>query len=219
MSASAGDARSGLSIAERVRRYVDARPVVRSALARDLVNLSELTRQIAADTDIQGKHAILAACRRYKADLDPEPYGAPIREALEEARLDIRTQVESLTLRGVRREHLEAALGALEGKPFHVIGGEDRCTVVTDPDQARRVRQVLPEGTLARTREGLAEARITASRALDEVPGFTNFVTSSLVQRGVHPLHVVSGPRSVALVFEPDDLTATVEVLDPLVGR
>ena len=59
-----------VSVAQAVRTYIDARPVVRDALAMGIVNLSALTRRIRDETGLGSEEAVLVACRRYK----PAPY-------------------------------------------------------------------------------------------------------------------------------------------------
>lgn len=219
MSTPAQQAGSTLSTAERVRRYIDERPVVRTALAQGLINLSELTRQIVADTDLQGKHAILAACRRYAADLEPGAYGQRIREALSTARLDVRTQIESLTFDAGTTADVTGCLGPTERDSIvHLVHGQDRFTVVTEAPLARELREALPDHRLQAARRGLVEARVSLPEDAAGVPGFASFLSSSLAQRGVDPVHQVTGPRSTAFVFDQSDLTTTVSVLDPLIG-
>ena len=54
-----------VSVAQAVRTYIDARPVVRDALALGIVNLSALTRRIRDETGLGSEEAVLVACRRY----------------------------------------------------------------------------------------------------------------------------------------------------------
>ncbi|HEX2065666.1 MAG TPA: hypothetical protein VHI93_02535, partial [Candidatus Thermoplasmatota archaeon] len=84
------------SVAQSVRAYIDARPVVRDALALGIVNLSALTRRIREETGLGSEEAVLVACRRYRPQAPPD-YQAAIRRVLDKSKLEVRTRVATLT--------------------------------------------------------------------------------------------------------------------------
>src|SRR5437773_1519400 len=88
---SAGGAGGGLgpptvSVAQSVRSFIDARPVVRDALGMGIVNLSALTRQIREETGLGSEEAVLVACRRYHPRHATPDYQAAIRKVLDKSK-------------------------------------------------------------------------------------------------------------------------------------
>src|SRR5688572_5339011 len=86
------------SVAQAVRTYIDARPVVRDALAMGIVNLSALTRRIRDETGLGTEEAVLVACRRYTPKHATADYQAGIRKVLDKSKLEVRTRNSTLTL-------------------------------------------------------------------------------------------------------------------------
>ncbi|MFO1533684.1 MAG: hypothetical protein ABR562_08355, partial [Thermoplasmatota archaeon] len=135
------------SIAQSVRGYIDARPVVRDALGMGIVNLSALTRVIRDETGLGSEEAVLVACRRYHPKNTGPNYQAGIRRVLDKSKLEVRTRVAVLTAHSSWKlfGRLEKALGAVAGRshPVHVLHGSESITIITDETILAEVEEAL----------------------------------------------------------------------------
>lgn len=212
----------GGSIAGRVRRYIDRRPVVRSALAKGIVNLSELTRQIIDVTGIDQKHAILAACRRYQGDLEAGTYGSGVRSLLAGMRLEVCTRISTITVPRSSDHGLLTEIGGRRRKEetqLHVAEDGIRRTFILNEDVARELVQTIDDHDLVGYQANLVTANLRFPKPIEDADGLLAYLTTNLWHRGVSPRNTVSGHKGVVLVLDQSGLATAVEVLEGLVDR
>ncbi len=177
------------SVAQSVRGYIDARPVIRDALGLGIVNLSALTRQIRDDTGLGSEEAVLVACRRYKPANHPD-YQAGIRRVLDKSKLEVRTRVATLTLHPSWKlfARLEKAMAAMQGRshPIHVLHGSESITIITDEALVGEMQDILGSEDLIKKRTGLVELNIRSPDTIEDVPGILAFLASSLANKGIN---------------------------------
>lgn len=209
------------SIAERVRRFIDERPVVRDAMAMEIVNLSALTRQIMAETGIEKREAVLAACRRY--EFEPvASYEEAIRGVLSKSKLEVRTAVVVLTAPRSFSflTKLEEAMEVVKGRevPLHVIQGSEAVTVISDEGFREDLEAVLGRQELINVREGLVEVNVRSPDVVEDVPGILAFLTSSLAERGVNFVDVISCYKDNMFLVAEEDLQTVFSTFNRIVG-
>lgn len=215
-----GDERS---TASRVREYIDLHPSIKDGVRMGVVNLSALARKIVDEVpEVTSEEAALVACRRYEVDPNEEINEEAIRQVLADSKLEMRTNVDVVTVpaaQGVDRR-LEAALEDVEAStgPLHVIRGSAGLTVVTDGAVADEVAEVLGEGAGASRRSGLVELVVTSPEVIEETPGILAYLATTLSSRGINLVEVVSTYRDTIFVIEDEDLPATFEILNQIVG-
>lgn len=218
MSEAAG---GSTSIAETVRRYLDARPVVRDALAMGIVNLSALSRQIVEETGAESADAVLAACRRYDPPKRTEGYQAAIRRVLSRSKLEVRTHVAILTARPSWStfHKVEQAMNRVRGRdvPIHVIQGSESLTIITDEGFHDDLAELIGDEALIKSRTGMVEINLRSPEVIEDVPGILAFVTSTLSDRGINFVEVISCYKDTMFVVEQDDLSETFDVLNRLI--
>jgi hypothetical protein len=208
------------SVAQSVRSYIDARPVVRDALGLGIVNLSALTRRIRDETGLGTEEAVLVACRRYKAPHASPDYQAAIRRVLDKSKLEVRTKVATLTaypnLKTFAR--LEKALAALQGRshPIHVLHGSESVTLITDEALIDEMESVMGDETI-KVRKGLVELNIRSPDSVEDVPGIVAFLASSLAAKGINFNEVVSCYKDNIFLIDEADLFPAFEVLNGLI--
>lgn len=207
------------SIAKTVRGYIDARPVVRDALRMGIVNLSALTRRIQSDTGIDQEEAVLVACRRYQPP-KAAAYEDGIRRVLDASKLEVRTRVAVLTVRASWRlmARLDKALGAMQGQdPVHVLRGSDSITIILDEGMVQEVEDILGSDEVINRTRGLVEVNLRSPSLIEEVPGILSFLVSSLSERDINLLQVISCHKDNMFVLDQDDLYAAMEILNGLI--
>ncbi len=210
-----------VSVAQAVRQYIDAHPVVRDALALDIVNLSALTRRIMSETGLRAEEAILVACRRYKPRSAKADYQAAIRRVLDKSKLEVRTRVAVLTAHPSWRlfGKLEKALNAVQGRshPIHVLHGSESITIITDETLLEEMEEILGSDDLIKKRAGLVELNIRSPDSIEDVPGILAFLASSLAARDINFVEVISCYKDNMFLIEEGDLFKAFEVLNGLI--
>ncbi len=211
------------SIAQRVRWYIDAHPVVRDALAMGIVNLSALTRKIMDEEGIASREAVLAACRRYEDHRERPDYEAGIRRILSRSKLEVRTHMSVITARpsweslAKLREAMEAARG--RDVPLHVIQGSESLTIITDEGFEEELTGILGRSQILNVHEDLVEVNLRSPDVIEEVPGILSFVASTLSERGINFIDVISCYKDNMFIIEEGDLFTTFEALNRLIGE
>lgn len=208
------------SVAQSVRSYIDARPVVRDALGLGIVNLSALTRVIQDETGLGSEEAVLVACRRYKPHNQGADYQKGIRRVLDKSKLEVRTRVATLTAHPNWKTfaRLEKALNALQGRshPIHILHGSESITLITDESLIAEVEELMGEDTI-KARKGLVELNIRSPENIEDVPGILAFLASSLAAKGINFNEVVSCYKDNIFLIDEADLFAAFEVLNGLI--
>jgi hypothetical protein len=212
---------SPTSVAGSVRAYIDARPVVRDALAMGIVNLSALTRHIRKETGLGSEEAVLVACRRYVPQHANPDYQAGIRRILDKSKLEVRTRVATLTLHPSWKlfARLEKAMGQLQGRnyPIHVLHGSESITIITDEALMREMKETLGDEDLIKETDGLVELNIRSPDSIEDVPGVLAFLASTMSARGINFIEVVSCYKDNIFIIEEGDLFKAFEVLNGLI--
>jgi hypothetical protein len=207
-------------VAQSVRAYIDARPVVRDALGLGIVNLSALTRRIQEETGLGSEEAVLVACRRYKPHSSNPDYQAAIRRVLDKSKLEVRTRVATLTAHPNWKSfaRLEKALNALQGRshPIHVLHGSESITIITDEALMAEMEGIMGDEAI-KARRGLVELNIRSPDSIEDVPGILAFLASSLAAKGINFNEVVSCYKDNIFLIDEADLFQAFEVLNGLI--
>ncbi|MEA3204077.1 MAG: hypothetical protein QOI63_1757 [Thermoplasmata archaeon] len=208
------------SVAQSVRAYIDARPVVRDALSLGIVNLSALTRRIQDETGLGSEEAVLVACRRYKPQAAGPDYQAAIRRVLDKSKLEVRTKVATLTAHPNWKTfaRLEKALAAVQGRshPIHVLHGSESITIITDEALLAEMEDIMGDEAF-KSRKGLVELNIRSPDSIEDVPGILAFLASSLAAKGINFNEVVSCYKDNIFLIDEADLFPAFEVLNGLI--
>lgn len=208
------------SVAQSVRAYIDARPIVRDALALGIVNLSALTRQIRDETGLGSEEAVLVACRRYQPPTTGKAAQVAIRKVLDKSKLEVRTRVATLTAHPNWKSfaRLEKALAAVQGRnhPIHVLHGSESITIITDETMMPEVEGLMGDETI-KVRRNLVELNIRSPDSIEDVPGILAFLASSLAAKGINFNEVVSCYKDNIFLIDEEDLFEAFNVLNGLI--
>lgn len=210
-----------VSVAQAVRTYIDARPVVRDALAMGIVNLSALTRRIRDETGLGSEEAVLVACRRYSPKTAQPDYQAGIRKVLDKSKLEVRTRIATLALHPSAKTfaRLEKAVNALQGRthPIHMLHGSESITIITDESLLAEMKGTLGGDDVIKESKGLVELNIRSPDSIEDVPGVLAFLASTMAARGINFLEVVSCYKDNIFIIEEADLFQAFQVLNGLI--
>jgi hypothetical protein len=209
------------SVAQSVRAYIDARPVVRDALGMGIVNLSALTRRIREETGLGSEEAVLVACRRYQPRAGGPSYQAAIRRVLDKSKLEVRTRVAVVTAHPSWKlfARLEKALSAVSGRshPVHVLHGSESITIITDETLLGELEAALGGEEIIKARKGLVELNIRSPDSIEDVPGILAFLASSLAAKGINFVEVVSCYKDNMFLIDEEDMFQAFQALNGLI--
>lgn len=211
------------STASRVREYIDLHPSIKDGVRMGIVNLSALARRIVDEVpEVTSEEAALVACRRYEVDPNEEINEEAIRRVLDRSKLEMRTNVDVVTVRPSRglSSRLEGAMEELGSSttPLHVIRGSAGVTVVTDGAAADEVVELVGESEVVSRRSGLVELVVTSPEVIEETPGILAYLATTLSSRGINLVEVVSTYRDTIFVIEEEDLPPAFETLNQIVA-
>ena len=192
-----------MTIAQSVREYLKNKPYLLEALEKDIVNLSELSRQIQTELKINNTTATKAALRRFAEELRKH------KQRREEKVLQIlkRSAISVYDRKSViiTSKELEKESGMkvdLPGKFVYLLD-----------------RSELPERISALVKhENCTLIVINSPIELEATPGVVAFLTSMLAEQNLNIIEFISCYTETVIVVEKKDSLKTYEVLTNLIG-
>lgn len=207
------------SVAHRVRAYLDSHPTLADALRAGVANHSALARRVAAELDVRGIDAVLAACRRYPRGRGELFREGSIRRVLRKSRIETRTKVAAVTL-GQGTDVLQR-LGDVveelldESSLCRVIQVSRGTVVLVDEDSLDRLLKPLREEQVVRIRRNLVEVAVTSPESIEETPGLLRHLTGVLAAQGINIVEALSCYTDTIFLLDQSDLARAIAVLTP----
>jgi len=205
------------SIAQITKEYIEGHPSIRDCIRYDIVNFSALSRKIMDEMEIRNEEAVLVACRRYAEERRHPVREAEIRDVLKNSRIEMRTKISIVTARNdwLVLANLENAVKGLLTKKtiLQVIQGANAITIITDEDIADRVAGIIGKENVLKTRRDLAEVVLRSPEKIAETSGVLSFLLSSLSERGVNAVEVVSCYTDSIFIVEEKDMMKAYNIL------
>lgn len=192
-----------MTIAHKVRDYLKDRPYILEALEKGIVNLSELSRRIQNELNIESLPAVKAALRRF---------------------------TEELQRRKHRRE--ERVLKLLKESTITLHDGK-AVVVTTKPVEIEDKIRVSLEGKFVYLVEKSVLARITSAlqkhadcvmiiihspTELEATPGVVAFLTTLLAEQNINIIEFISCWTDTIIVVDKKDSLKAYEILSSVVG-
>jgi len=206
-----------ISIARRVREYLDAHPPLGDALRAGVANHAALARRIADDLGVRQLEAVVAACRRYPRGRG-EAYGeAAARRVLRKSRIESRSKVAAITV-GLGTDVLQR-LGDVveelldENLLCRVIQVSRGTVILVDEDSVSRVTRQLREAQIIRVRRGLVEVAVTSPESIEETPGLLRLLAGVLSTRSINIVEALSCYTDTIFLVDEKDLSPTIATL------
>lgn len=183
---------TGMSVAEDVRAYVEDRPYIQEALARDIVNYAALARQVQEEVG-GGFEAVKVALRRIAED---------IREG-----------------RGRRRETVRDVLAgtSIELKGGMQVCKTDRIREATVMGKTAHGYTLVQEQGVECPGERIMDQVLLTLKSPDDLehaPGVLAYVLSLLAGRGINVTECISCREDTHIVVDAADATEAFSVLN-----
>ncbi len=192
-----------MTIAQNVRNHLQNKPYLLEALEKDIVNLSELSRQIQEELEIENMSAIKAALRRFSEELQKH------KQKREEKVLQVlkRSSIAVYDRKSVMitTKEINTKTGMkvdLMGKIVYLLDRSDlpeRANALVKHDNCTMIVMHSPE-------------------ELEATPGVVAFLATSLAEQSVNIIEFISCWTETIIVVERKDSLKAYEVLSNLVG-
>ncbi len=211
---------SSRTASDWVREAIEHDGAVRQGLARGLVNVRALAREIRARTSEEISYdALLGAIRRYPLERSMDRRRAARRAIL---KLSLRNRVAILSFRN--RPDLRPVIARFVGETSQAR--EEMLRVATSPEMVsitfdeRRMKELearIPRSDVLRKWTELAEIKIEAMTEVEGAPGILSTITSELATNEVNIVQLSTvGPGYIILLVRERDATRAYEALSGL---
>ena len=192
-----------MTIAQNVRNHLRNKPYLLEALEKGIVNLSELSRQIQKELEIDNMSAVKAALRRFSEELQKH-----------------KQKREEKVLQVLKR----SALAVYDRKAVVITTKEINTKTGMKVDLLGKVVYLLDRSDMPQRISALVKHDnctmivIHSPEELEATPGVVAFLTTLLSEQNVNIIEFISCWTETIIVVEKKDSLKAYEVLSNLVG-
>jgi aspartokinase len=192
-----------MTIAQNVRSYLQNKPYLLEALEKDIVNLSELSRQIQEELKINKTSAVKAALRRFSEELQRH-----------------KQKREEKVLQVLKR----SGIAVYDRKSVMITTKEINTKTGMKVDLLNKFVYLLDKGDLPERVNALVKHDnctmivMHSPEELEATPGVVAFLTTMLAEQNVNMIEFISCWTETIIVVEKKDSFKAYEVLSNLVG-
>ncbi len=192
-----------MTVAQNVRNYLRNKPYLLEALEKDIVNLSELSRQIQNEIKTDDTSAIKAALRRYSEELQKH-----------------KQKREEKVLHLLKR----SSIAVYDRKSVIITAKEIPIKTGMEVDLIGKFVYLLDRGELPERINALVKHDnctmivIHSPEELEATPGVVAFLATLLAEQNVNIIEFISCWTETIMVVEKKDSLKTYETLSNMVG-
>jgi len=192
-----------MTIAQNVRGYLRNKPYLLEALEKNIVNLSELSRQIQKELKTDNTSAIKAALRRFSEELQKH------KQKREEKVLAL---LKRSNIAVYDRKSVMITSEEIQSRNSMKVDLPDKYVYLVDKTD-------LPEhvNTLIK-HEDCTMIVIHSPKELEATPGVLAFLTTLLSEQNINMIEFISCWTETIIVVEKKDSLKTYEILSNIVG-
>lgn len=181
-----------MSVAKKVKDYVEKRPYIKDSLSKEIINYSALARQIGKD--IEGSHeAIKISLRRLKDDIEQERNTRKknIGKVMKGTTIKLEGSVQICKTSRSKKGIISAKT---ENGHTTIQGSEKTCNGDKIKDQ------VL--------------ITLESPKTLEKTPGALNYILSILASKNINITELISCREDTHLVIDQNDATKAFKLLN-----
>jgi hypothetical protein len=192
-----------MTIAQNVRNYLRNKPYLLEALEKNIVNLSELSRQIQNDLKTDNTNAIKAALRRLSEELQKHKQKREEKVLALLSRSNIAIYDRKSVMITSKEIQVDNSMKVdLPGKYVYLV---DKA------DMPERINTLVKH-------ENCTMIVIHSPEELEATAGVIAFLTTLLSEQNVNMIEFISCWTETIIVVEKKDSLKTYEVLSNIVG-
>jgi aspartokinase len=192
-----------MTIAQNVRSHLQNKPYLLEALEKGIVNLSELSRQIQEELEIENTSAVKAALRRFSGELQKH-----------------KQKREEKVLQVLKR----SGIAVYDRKSVMITTKEINTKSGMKVDLLNKFVYLLDKGDMPGRINALVKHDnctmivMHSPEELEATPGVVAFLTTLLAEQNVNIIEFISCWTETIIVVEKKDSFKAYEVLSNLVG-
>jgi len=191
-----------MTIAKKVRKHLRNKPYILEALEKGIVNLSELSRQIQEDLNIENTSAVKAALRRFTEELQKN------KQKREEKVLEV---LRKSVLVVYDRKSVIITSKEINDKNGMKVDLPDKFVYLLD-------KKDLPDRINALVKHDNCTMIVMHSpEELESTPGVIAFLTTLLSEQNVNVIEFISCWTETIIVVKKKDSFKTYETLSNVV--
>ncbi|MAF80012.1 hypothetical protein CL629_02950 [bacterium] len=207
-----------MNATKEVRVFVEKHPIVKECLAKGLINLSELSRQIIEQSELKQNDfdAVLVALRRLSEKLKPNKKSeSTIITLLQKSKLEIKTKVCSVVLeKSTPFSFLIKLIEEINDKqePVHLIQGSRSFTIVTSQEFLPKIEKMFA-GRVIMKEKGLVQVVLRTPPKIESTPGVVAYLYTLFAERGINIVETMSSWTETLIVIDEKNMATVMEML------
>ena len=199
-----------MSVADKVRDYVDSSPYISEALERGIANQSELARVIQQELGIDRPPAIKAALRRYTLTIQENRHNREeqVKRIFSTSRLMLLDNHSIVITDTEINIPSKMKVKLTDGNSVYLV--ETANLPGIEAEHGTHVRK---------THRDTTALVINSPEYIEEIPGVIAFLMSLLASHGVSTLAFTCCYTETTIVVHRDDALKSYQILSKIIGR
>jgi hypothetical protein len=205
-----------MNITKQTEKYISEHPSIKGCLKKDLINYSELSRQICSELKIDKFDAVLIACRRYFWKIKGEGgHDRSIINLIKESKIVVRNKIIVAIIekpRDMESLYIFQKKVKKEKGDLNIIQGEETVTIITNQSFTNLINETF-KSKIIKITQNLVQITMIFDQRIETTSGVVAFVYSLLADNGINVLEEMSCWTDLMIVIDENDLAKSMKVL------
>ncbi len=201
-----------VNTAEIVRSYMNENPEIKDYMARGLINVSALAREIVDKTHVDDFEAAVAALKRYRNN-DLPSYTS---EILDRSNLEMSSNISIIVIKK-NYDTLKIITGIIGNlkklNSVNLIETINCFSIIGDNQTVSGFSNFFSADQIIEYRKDLGQLTIISPYEIEITKGYVNFITSLLYRAGINIIHIISFYRDTIIILDEKDLTDAFKII------
>ncbi|MCL4453589.1 hypothetical protein [Ferroplasma sp.] len=201
-----------VNTAEIVRSYMNENPEIKDYMARGLINVSALAREIVDKTHVDDFEAAVAALKRYRNN-DLPSYTS---EILDRSNLEMSSNISIIVIKK-NYDTLKIITGIIGNlkklNSVNLIETINCFSIIGDNQTVSGFSNFFSDDQIIEYRKDLGQLTIISPDEIEITKGYVNFITSLLYRAGINIIHIISFYRDTIIILDEKDLTDAFKII------
>ncbi|WMT52165.1 MAG: hypothetical protein RE471_04620 [Ferroplasma sp.] len=201
-----------VNTAEIVRSYMNENPEIKDYMARGLINISALAREIVDKTPVDDFDAAVAALKRYRNN-DLPSYTS---EILDRSNLEMSSNISIIVIKKNYNtlKIITGIIGNLKKLNLVNLVETINCfSIIGDNQTVSGFSNFFSDDQIIEYRKDLGQLTIISPDEIEITKGYVNFITSLLYRAGINIIHIISFYRDTIIILDEKDLTDAFKII------
>ena len=201
-----------VNTAEIVRSYMNENPEIKDYMARGLINVSALAREIVDKTHVDDFEAAVAALKRYRNN-DLPSYTS---EILDRSNLEMSSNISIIVIKK-NYDTLKIITGIIGNlkklNSVNLVETINCFSIIGDNQTVSGFSNFFSDDQIIEYRKDLGQLTIISPDEIEITKGYVNFITSLLYRAGINIIHIISFYRDTIIILDEKDLTDAFKII------